>query len=56
MNTHRGKAKFINLQIIFESGFSTTIIVGKMNSKIERKRDANIMYVLDRLKLNTRSW
>ena len=42
MNTRSGRKRFINLQILLESGSSSTIVIGKLTSKLKRKKPPEI--------------
>ena len=38
MNTHSGREEFRNFRIILDSGISSTIVIGKLMSKIKQKK------------------
>ena len=40
MNTRNSKAKFKNFRILFDSGFSSTIVMGRLIKKLYPKEDA----------------
>ena len=37
MNTHSGKSRFKNFRILMDSGSSSTIVIGKLTSKLKSK-------------------
>ena len=44
MNTCSGRAKFKNFQILFDSGSSSTIVIGKLMSKLKPKESGKTMW------------
>ena len=53
MNTRKGKAKFKNFQILLDSGFSPTIVIGRLRNKLNPEKGDLIQWYIQADKITT---
>ena len=44
MNTRKGRAKFIYLQILLDSGYSSMVVIRRLIAKLNPKKDSVMQY------------